>query len=121
DADRGIYAGLSVVAEDFVEDLGRVGGRVGLDAEAFHGRGVIVDVVALVQVEGAGELLDVDDVGEVLVGEAQDGEGAAGRCVAAGVEGDDLEAHVGQLGGLDERLDLAPDDGRAADRAAQRG
>src|SRR4051794_12272670 len=85
-------------AQDPLDDLGGTRGWLRLDAQAFHRLGVVVDVVAFVEVERAGELLDVDDVGQVLVREAQDGEGSAGRGVATGPERDDLQAHVGQLG-----------------------
>ena len=53
---------LAVVAKDLVENLGRVRRRVGLDAQPLHRGCVVVHVVALVQVEGAGQLLDVDHV-----------------------------------------------------------
>jgi hypothetical protein len=44
------------------EDVDGAGRRFGLDAQAFHGRGVVVHIVAFVEVKGAGELFDVDDV-----------------------------------------------------------
>ncbi len=48
--------------------------------------GVVLHVGALVQVERAGELLEVDDVGQVGLGEAQDRERPAGRGVPAVAE-----------------------------------
>jgi hypothetical protein len=42
--------------------------RLGIDAQGLHGGGVTIDVLALVEVERAGELLDVDDVRQILVG-----------------------------------------------------
>jgi len=52
--------------------------RVGFDAEAFDVGEIVSDVVAFVEVERAGEVFDVDDVGRLGVGEAENGEGAAG-------------------------------------------
>src|SRR4029450_5105527 len=104
--------------EDFGEGFGGGGVGFGFDAEAVHGFGVVVDVFAFVGVEGAGELFDVDDVGEVGFGEAEDGVGAAGGGVAAVLEGDDLEFDVGGFGGVDEGFELGGGGGGAADGAA---
>ena len=86
--------------QSVLEDLGGTVGRLGLDAQPLHRGRVVIDIVALVQVQGAGELLDIDDVGQVGIGEAQDAEGTAGRGVPADVERYDLQLHIGQLGGL---------------------
>jgi hypothetical protein len=76
----------------------------------------VVDVVALVQVQGAGELLDVDDVRHLLAGEPQHRERAASARVAPGVERDDLDGHVAQAaGGLKEVGQLPAHDRAAAD------
>ena len=45
-----------------------------LDADAFHDGEVVLDVGALVEVDRAGELLEIDDVGKIRFGKAQDGE-----------------------------------------------
>ena len=61
---------------------------------ALHHRHVVVDGLALVQVQRAGELLEVDHVRQVALGEAQDAERAARRGVGARGERDDLDGHV---------------------------
>jgi hypothetical protein len=55
----------------------------------FHDFEVAVHLGRLVQVERAGQLLDVDDVGEVGLGEPQDGERAAHGRVRARAERQD--------------------------------
>src|SRR5215831_4010347 len=63
-------------------------------AQAVHDDQVVVDRLALVQVEGAGELLQVYQVGQVTLAEAQDAERASRRGVAAQLQRDELEADV---------------------------
>src|SRR5262249_53033641 len=50
------------VPKGFVEDLGCLIRWGGLDNEASHGHRILVDGVALVKKEGAGELFNIDDV-----------------------------------------------------------
>src|SRR6266516_4396609 len=64
--------------------------------------------------------LDVDDVGQLRVGEPQDAEGSHHGGVRAVPHEDDLERDVGHLGGPDEPLELRAHDLGTADRAAQR-
>jgi len=81
----------------------------------------VVDVVPLVQVQGAGELLDVDDVRHFLAGEPQHRERAASARVAAGLERDDLDGHVGQAAGHLKQVGQLPAHHRpAADRPLDR-
>jgi len=65
--------------------LVRAGG-LRLDAHPLHDREIVLDVGAFVQVNGTVELLEVDDVGEVWLGEPQDRERAACRGVTAETE-----------------------------------
>src|SRR5438552_17903876 len=81
------------VLKDYVQDVRGLGGRLGLEAQLLHDLEVAVDLGRLVQVQRAGELLDVDDVAQVRLGEAQDGERAAERRVAARAERQDLQGH----------------------------
>ncbi len=57
-------------------DAGSAAAKFGLGAEAFHRLQIPVKVTALLQVDGAGEVFEVDHVGQVRLGEAQDGKGA---------------------------------------------
>src|SRR5690348_11499564 len=114
--DRG-RSGLGV---DLLEYLGGVGHRLGLEAELLHDFEVAVDFDGLVEVQGAGELLDVDDVGQVGLGEPQDGERAAHGRVRARAERQDLQRHRRVVGHLGQVCELLADDLAAADRAAQR-
>src|SRR6185437_12206379 len=114
--DRG-RSGLGV---DLLEYLGGVGHRLCLEAELLHDFEVAVDFDGLVEVQGAGELLDVDDVGQVGLGEPQDGERAAHGRVRARAERQDLQRHRRVVGYFGEVRELLADDLAAADRAAQR-
>src|SRR5215831_1952973 len=77
--------------EDLLEETGGGDGGVGLCAETVHDLHVVVDVPSFILVEGAGQVLQVDDVGEVGRGEAQHGEGASGGGVTPAAERHDLE------------------------------
>src|SRR5688500_11313258 len=88
----GIY-GNSSRDEPLQEAPGRLR-LLRLDAEPVHDLHVLVGVGGFVQVEGAGELLHVDDVGQLPLGEAQDAERPAGRRVTAAVERHDLHRDV---------------------------
>ena len=59
---------------DLSEEARGAGGGQGLGGEMAHDLHVVVDVIAPVEVEGAGELLDVHHVRQVAFGEAQDAE-----------------------------------------------
>ena len=48
--------------------------RLALDTEAFHHLGVSLHVVALIKVESARQLLELDHVRQVNLGESHDGE-----------------------------------------------
>ena len=85
-----------------------------------HDLRVVVEVGGRFQVEGAGEVLDVDHVGQGGFGEAQDSEGAAGGGVAAVAEGHDLQADLGQGGGLEQVVQLGAHHLAAAHGSAQR-
>src|SRR5690606_564355 len=66
-------AGGVELAQDLPQALGGVLRGQRVHAQPLHGGDVTVHVVPFVQVEGAVELLDVDHVRQLLVGEAQDG------------------------------------------------
>src|SRR4029077_4512626 len=85
---------------DLFEELGGGHGGVGLRAEAVHDLHVVVHVPAVVQVQGTGEVLEVDHVGEIGRGEPQDGEGPARGGVAPAAERHDLDGDVGEAGRL---------------------
>jgi hypothetical protein len=59
--------------------------RCGLHAQGVDGRGAVVDVGGPFEVDRDGQLLQVDEVGQVGPGEAQQGEPAARGGVAAPV------------------------------------
>ena len=101
-------------------DEARGGGRgQRLAAELVHDLQVVLDVRALLQVDGAGELLDVDHVRQVPLLEAQDGERPARAGVTAAGERDDLDGHVRHRGHLDEVAELGAHHRGAADRPPQ--
>src|SRR5258708_23312028 len=77
-----------------------------------------MDVLALVQVQGAGELLDVDDVRHFRAGEPQYRERATSVRVPAGLDRHDLDDDVALAGDLDQPAQLLAHDGPAADLAA---
>src|ERR1700730_8935563 len=82
---------LSCFAGNLVDEADRVGGSQSLAAELVGDLEVVLDVRALVQVDGAGEVLYVDHVGQVPLLEAQDRERPACTGVAAAGERDDLQ------------------------------
>jgi ABC-type nitrate/sulfonate/bicarbonate transport system permease component len=59
---------------DLSQEARGLGRGQGLVAEVVHDLHVMVDVIAFIQVEGAGELLDIHHVRQVSFAEAQDGE-----------------------------------------------
>jgi hypothetical protein len=62
----------------------------------------VIDVLALVQVQGTGELLDVDDVRHFRAGEPQYRERAASVRVSAALDRHDLDDDVAlAVGDLD--------------------
>ena len=104
---------------DLLEQHDGVRGRLGLHTEPLHDLEVAVHLGGLVNVERAGQLFEVYDIGQFGLGEAQDGERAAGGGVPAHPERDDLQRHRGVLGHLDEVLDLLAHHLGTADRAPQ--
>ena len=78
----------------------------GLDAQLVHDGHVVGDVAGLVEVERAVELFEVDHVGQVRFGKPQNGERPAGSGMRADAERDDLERDVGQVGELEQVLQL---------------
>jgi hypothetical protein len=92
-----------------------------LDAELVHDGQVAGDLFCLVQVEGAVELLEVHHIGQVLLGEPQDGERPACRRVGAGIERDDLHGDVRERGELEQVLQLPAHHLRPVGGPAQRG
>jgi hypothetical protein len=77
--------------------------------------------MALVEIDGAGELLDVDHVRQVPLFEPQHGERPARGGVTAGGERGNLEGHVPKVSHLEEVLELGAHHRAAADRASQHG
>src|SRR5207249_7591155 len=83
---------------DLGEDPGCAVRCESLDAQLVHDLPVVVDVLAAVQVQRAGELLDVHDVRQFRFSEAQDGERAACGGVTAAAERDHLNRDLRQAG-----------------------
>src|SRR6266498_1662015 len=104
-----------------VEDLRGPAGGLAADADGFHDMEVLLDVFAPVEVERVGQVLDIDDVGEVRVGESQDAEGSHHGGVRAVPHADDLERDVGHFGGFDETFELRAHYFGTTDWAAQCG
>src|SRR2546429_7911687 len=71
-----------------------------LGAQIVHCLQVVVDVLAIVQVQRAGELLDVHDVWQFRLGETQESERAARGGVTAAAERDHLNGDLRQAGHL---------------------
>src|SRR5208282_3873697 len=116
------YAGsLAEVLQHVAQYVRGAFRRLALDAEPLHNLAVPLHVFALVEVEGAGELLEVDHIRQVLVGKAHDRERAGLGNRPAGPERRDLERDPGVLGDLDQVLKLLPEHRGAAHRAPQRG
>src|SRR5579875_3145485 len=105
--------------KDPAQDVAGAFGWVALHAETLHDLGVPLDFVALVQIHGAGQVLEVDHIRQIEVGEPHQGEPAGLGGVATRTERHDLKRDVRLLGRRDQPLDLAPHDGGAAHRAAQ--
>src|SRR5215207_731056 len=95
--------------------------RAGRDRQRVHRDHVLVQVLALVQVDRAGQVLDVDDVRQIRVAEPQQAERAAGGRVPAAGERQDLQRDVGPARHPDEVLQMRAQDRPAADRPAQYG
>ena len=93
---------------------------VDLRAEPMPHVDVVLHVRRLVQVQRTGEVLEVDHIGQVLHGKAQNRERAAGRRVDASAEGGDLQRHVGQLVEFEQVRHLRPAQRAAARWAVQR-
>src|SRR5690348_5855059 len=108
------------LGDDLFDVAGGGGGGEGSGAEVVHDVQVVVQVRGRLQVEGAGEVLDVDHVGQGGFGEAQDGERAARRGVAAVAERHNLQADLGQGGDLNQVLQLGAYHLAAAHGPAQR-
>src|SRR5215469_16310888 len=53
---------LSCLVDDLLDEVPRLPGRECSAAELIDDLQVVLDIGALIQIEGAGELLDVDDV-----------------------------------------------------------
>src|SRR6185312_6845024 len=94
------------LGDDLFDVAGGGGGGEGSGAEVVHDVQVVVQVRGRLQVEGAGEVLDVDHVGQGGFGEAQDSERAARRGVASLAERYDLQADLGQGGDLEQVVQL---------------
>src|SRR4051794_26374033 len=92
----------SAARNDLLKGFGAQVRRLAVDREPVEDLAVPVHLVALVQVQGADQLLDVGHVGQLRLGEPQDAEGAALRRVAAEPERHDLDRHVLQLAQLQQ-------------------
>src|ERR1700691_5597591 len=104
--------------DDLVDERRSFLRLVGHDAQPFHGEQIAVHFGLLVEVERTGQVLDVDHVREVTLGEPQDTE-SGGRRVAANAVRDDLEREVGPRAPFPQVAQLFELDVRASDRAAQ--
>lgn len=82
-------AGPSVVVEEVLEEGDGAGGPRGANREQVHDL-LVAGGLAPLGVAGAGELLQVDEVVEVVLGEPDDRDGPAEREVPAGGERQDL-------------------------------
>ena len=89
-----------------------------MDGDAFEVGEVGFDFCSFVVVDAAGEVFDVDEVGEVGVVEAQECEGAGEDGVAAFGVGEDLEGDVGEFEEFADVVELGAHDVGAADGAA---
>ena len=76
------------------------------------------DISVFFEKELSGHAVDVDHVGDGILGELQDDEGAWHTRVRPYVKRDDLECDVGKLGCIQEMPELCPHDSLAANLAA---
>src|SRR6266581_6479658 len=99
---QGLSSGReSHVPDDLGDELRALRGSQGFGGQVVHDLHVMIDVIALVQVESARQLLDVDDVRHLGLAEAQHGERSPRRGVPAPAERHDLDGDVAQLGDLE--------------------
>src|ERR1035438_10789213 len=106
--------------DDLPEKTRGLGGSQGIGAKTVHDLHVMVHMSASFQVESAGELLDVDDIRQVRLSEAQHGKRATRSRVATAAERHDLEGDGGQPGDLLKVTQLGPHDLPATQRPPQR-
>src|SRR5215472_18841562 len=64
--------------DELVQECWRLRWQFGPGTHSVHDLGVVLDIVWLPQIEGAGELVEIDDVGNLGLRETQYGDGAAG-------------------------------------------
>src|ERR1700733_13002374 len=112
---------LAEVPQHVAQNIRGAFRRLAFHAEPLHNLAVPFHVFALVEVQGAGALFEVDHVRQILVREAHDRERAGLGDWAAGPERRDLERDPGVLGDLDQVLELLPEHRGAAHWAPQRG
>src|SRR5260370_22478071 len=105
---------------DLGEEARSAGRRQGLGAETVHDLHVVVHVVAVVQVQSAGELLDVHDILQLRFGETQHGERASRGGMPATAERYYLNGDLRKRGYLDEAVQLRPQHPPPAHRPPQR-
>src|SRR6266700_2742596 len=108
------------LANDRGEDSWRLARLGADDAEPLHGQQVTVHIRFLVEVERAGEVLQVRDIRQVLLAEPQDAEPAR-RGVAAHAERGDLQREVLPAAQAEQVAKLIAQDLGAPDRSPQRG
>src|ERR1700683_4228078 len=89
------------------------------DAQPLNGQQIAVDIGFLVEVESAGEVLQVRHVRKVRVAEPQDGE-PAGYRVTAHVGRNDLQGKVLPAAEAEQVAELVAQDFLASDRPPQR-
>src|ERR1700734_1729409 len=99
---------LLVFLADAAQDGCGAAGGGGLGAQPVECFGVAGDVGRLVEVEGAGQGLAVDDVGQFGGGEAQQVEHAVHGRVGTGRERQHLHGDRRVGGGLDQAVELVP-------------
>src|SRR5262245_30090395 len=106
------------LSQDRFDDAWGLLWRLAVDAEPVHSLEVPVNVLGLVEIKRACELLDVDDVGQIRLGKSEQGK-CAGLRMTAHPKRQDLERDVRLLRLEDEVLELIAEHLRSTDRPPQ--
>ncbi|MDQ3899120.1 MAG: hypothetical protein M3319_01225, partial [Actinomycetota bacterium] len=84
--------------ESLVQEFNRFFGGFGMDTQLIHDDPIMLDILMLIEIKRAGQLLKIYNVGQVRISETQDRKRTAYRDVRIGMNGYDLEINVRQLG-----------------------